>query len=26
MRADVGGFVFNGIDIETFDFYALYRK
>jgi peptide/nickel transport system substrate-binding protein len=26
MRSDIGGFVFNGIDIETFDFYALYRK
>jgi len=26
LRADVAGFVFNGIDINTLDFYALYRK
>ena len=26
MRSDIGGFVFNGVDIETFDFYALHRK
>ncbi len=25
MRSDIAGFVFNGVDIETFDFYALHR-
>ncbi|MDB5056944.1 MAG: hypothetical protein JWO59_416 [Chloroflexi bacterium] len=26
MRSDIGGFLYNGIDVNTFDFYALYRK
>ncbi|MDB5073944.1 MAG: extracellular solute-binding protein family 5, partial [Chloroflexi bacterium] len=26
MRSDIGGFRYNGIDVNTFDFYALYRK
>lgn len=26
MRSDVSGFLFNGVDTNTFDFYAMYRK